>query len=105
MKKLKWLEITLDNERRQHHQSKATVAVLEERLAESQAWTARMSTYLKMERERGDTYKRLFEDRRGVEEELQNEKRMRRSYQQERESISRSNDAGRRGDASSDARC
>ena len=68
MKKLKWLEITLDNERRQHHQSKATVAVLEERLAESQAWTARMSTYLKMERERGDTYKRLFEDRRGVEE-------------------------------------
>ena len=97
MERLKWFEITLDHERRLHNQSKSVVAVLQQQLAEAQGWVARMTTYLRMERDRGDTYKRLFHDRQGIEEQLQVEMRRRESYQQRYEDLSRATAVKREG--------
>jgi hypothetical protein len=81
MKDLKWFQNALDHERKLLNQSRSAVADLQLQLADSQGLAARLKAYLDCERERGDTYQRLANDRQGIEERLQTETKWRESYQ------------------------
>jgi thymidine kinase len=82
MERLRWFQNALGYERKLLNQSRSEVADLQQKLAESQGLADQLTAYLHCERERGDTYQRLANDRQAIEERLQIETRRRESYQQ-----------------------
>jgi hypothetical protein len=60
LQQLHWYENVLQQEQRQHQQTKAINAMLHQRLAEAEGRVVQVETYLNAEKQRGDTYKKLY---------------------------------------------